>query len=60
MPPIRSKKIFYYQDKFFTERLLPPTFVPTQKPYDAREKRIVSPLNRYQLTSGHAKSAQDS
>jgi len=32
-PPIKSKKIFYYQDKFFTERLLPPIFVPTQKPF---------------------------
>jgi hypothetical protein len=40
-PPIRSKKIFYYQDKFFTTRLLPPTFVPTQKPYDPRENKIV-------------------
>ncbi|AVP87868.1 type IV secretion system protein VirD4 [Candidatus Phycorickettsia trachydisci] len=35
-PPIKSKKIFYYQDKFFTDRLLPATFVPTQKPYDPR------------------------
>lgn len=33
-PPIKSKKIFYYQDKFFTDRLLPATFVPTQKPFD--------------------------
>lgn len=32
-PPIRSKKIKYYQDKFFTNRLLPPSFVPTQTPY---------------------------
>lgn len=37
-PPIRSKKIRYYADKFFTARLLPPTFVPTQKPYDPRAK----------------------
>ena len=37
-PPIRSKKIMYYKDKFFTSRLLPPTFVPTQKPYDAKAK----------------------
>lgn len=33
-PPIRSKKIKYYEDKFFTSRLLPPTFVPTQTPFD--------------------------
>lgn len=32
-PPIRSKKIKYYEDKFFTKRLLPPTFVPTQTAY---------------------------
>ena len=32
-PPIRSKKILYYKDKFFTDRLLPPIFVPTQKPF---------------------------
>lgn len=37
-PPIRSKKIFYYKDKFFTKRLLPSTFVPTQVPYDPRRK----------------------
>ncbi len=35
MPPIKSKKIRYFDDKFFMARLLPPTFVPTQKPYDA-------------------------
>ncbi len=34
MPPIKSQKIKYYEDKFFTKRLLPPTFVPTQEPYD--------------------------
>jgi len=33
-PPIRSKKIKYYEDKFFTNRLLPPTFIPTQTPFD--------------------------
>ncbi len=36
-PPIKSKKIKYYEDKFFTKRLLPPTFVPTQEPYDPRK-----------------------
>jgi type IV secretion system protein VirD4 len=29
-PPIRSKKIFYFQDKMFTSRLLPKIFIPTQ------------------------------
>jgi type IV secretion system protein VirD4 len=37
-PPIRSKKIKYYEDKFFTSRLLPPTFVPTQVPFDPKAK----------------------
>lgn len=35
-PPIRSKKIKYFEDKFFTTRLLPPTFVPTQVPYNPK------------------------
>lgn len=35
-PPIRSKKIFYFKDSFFTKRLLPPTEVPEQEPYDPR------------------------
>lgn len=38
-PPIRCKKIFYYKDKFFTRRLLPQIFVPTQEPYDPRKKK---------------------
>ncbi|MEY3197225.1 MAG: VirD4 [Pseudomonadota bacterium] len=38
-PPIKSKKIFYYKDKFFTDRLLPPIFVPTQKPYDPKRNQ---------------------
>ncbi|HJD67299.1 type IV secretory system conjugative DNA transfer family protein [Rickettsia bellii] len=35
-PPIKSRKIKYFEDKFFTSRLLPPTFVPTQVPFDPR------------------------
>jgi len=38
-PPIKSLKIKYYEDKFFTSRLLPPTFVPTQKPYNLDEEQ---------------------
>lgn len=34
-PPIRSKKIKFFEDKFFTKRLLPPTPIPTQEPFDA-------------------------
>lgn len=33
-PPIRSKKIFYYKDNFFTKRLIPPVEIPTQEPFD--------------------------
>ena len=33
-PPIRSKKIKYYAESFFKDRLLPPTPIPTQEPYD--------------------------
>jgi type IV secretion system protein VirD4 len=36
-PPIKSKKIKYYEDSFFTKRLLPPIDVPTQEPYDPRK-----------------------
>lgn len=37
--PIRCNKIKYYEDKMFTKRLLPQTFVPTQKPYVAQTKK---------------------
>lgn len=37
--PIRCKKIFYYKDPFFKKRLLPPTQVPTQEPYDPRKNK---------------------
>ncbi len=36
-PPIKSKKILYFKDKMFTKRLLPPTQVPIQEPYDPRK-----------------------
>lgn len=38
-PPIKTKKIFYYKDPFFTKRLLPKIPVPTQEPYDPRKKK---------------------
>jgi len=34
-PPIKSKKIFYYKDSFFTKRLLKPVPIPVQVPYSA-------------------------
>ncbi|MEQ9115928.1 MAG: type IV secretory system conjugative DNA transfer family protein [Rickettsiales bacterium] len=42
-PPIKSLKIKYYEDKFFTNRLLPPSFVPTQEPYDPNKANQVLP-----------------
>ena len=38
-PPIRTKKIFYYNDRFFTPRLLDPIEVPIQEPYDPNKFR---------------------
>ena len=32
-PPIKSSKIKYYADRFFTKRLLKPTIIPIQEPY---------------------------
>ncbi len=36
-PPIKTKKIFYYKDPFFTKKLLPAIKVPIQEPYDPRK-----------------------
>ena len=38
-PPIKTKKIFYYEDPFFTKRLLPQEPIPVQEPYDPRKKK---------------------
>lgn len=37
-PPIRSAKIKYYQDKFFTKRLLKPVEIPQQAAYAVPDK----------------------
>lgn len=47
--PIKTKKIFYYEDPFFMARVYnpgnprksgpPPAYVPTQEPYDPRKKK---------------------
>jgi type IV secretion system protein VirD4 len=52
-PPIRSKKIFYYKDKFFTTRLLPPVDIPTQQPYDPN-KFAASAANAENSTEGQS------
>jgi type IV secretion system protein VirD4 len=36
-PPIKSKKIRYFDDRVFKRRLYPPIKVPTQEPYDPRK-----------------------
>jgi len=50
--PIKTKKIFYFQDPFFMSRVFnpkdkkksgpAPAFVPTQEPYDPRKKKKVA------------------
>lgn len=38
-PPIKTKKIFYFKDKFFMKRMLARLPVPQQEPYDPRKKK---------------------
>ncbi len=33
-PPIKTKKITYYKERFFTSKLLDPIEIPTQEPFD--------------------------
>lgn len=35
--PIKSRKIIYYEESLFKKRLLKPSFVPTQEPYDYKK-----------------------
>lgn len=37
-PPIKSKKIMYFKDNFFTKRLLKATEIPVQEPYSPNEE----------------------
>ncbi|MCH2546414.1 MAG: type IV secretory system conjugative DNA transfer family protein [Alphaproteobacteria bacterium] len=37
-PPIKTKKIFYFKDPFFTKRLMKEIPIPFQEPYDPRKK----------------------
>ena len=39
-PPIRSRKIKYFQHLLFKKRLLPPITVPQQQPYDPKQHNI--------------------
>lgn len=55
-PPIKTKKIFYYKDPFFTKRLLDKTFVPTQEPFDPNkaEKELEQELEENNDSAGEA------
>lgn len=67
-PPIKTKKIFYYQESFFKRRLLDPIDVPTQEPYDPRvleeekkkkkRKKIKRKKKRKTAKSAKTKSAK--
>ncbi len=41
-PPIKSKKIKYYEDGFFKKRLMPPINIPQQEPYDPRKAKAAA------------------
>jgi type IV secretion system protein VirD4 len=56
-PPIKSKKIFYFKDKFFTKRLLPSTFVPTQEPFDPRKKDVAEEVPTQEVGEAREDSA---
>lgn len=42
-PPVKSKKIFYFKEKFFTKRLLKKVKIPKQKPWTAPIKTDAKP-----------------
>ena len=60
MPPIKSKKIFYYKDKFFTKRLLPGTFIPTQEPFDPNKNKAASSSSEEAVTTENSTAEQSS
>jgi type IV secretion system protein VirD4 len=41
--PIRTKKIFYFKDRFFMKRVLKQVPIPQQEPYDPRKKKAAEP-----------------
>jgi len=40
-PPIKSKKIKYYEDPFFMKRVISPIPIPQQEPYDPRNAKDI-------------------
>lgn len=55
-PPIKTKKIFYYKDSFFTKRLLKQVDVPYQEPYDHRKKPKAPPAGEAPSNATPAKA----
>ena len=53
-PPIKSKKIFYFKEKFFTKRLLKKVEIPIQEPYIPNHGR-----NNAQQNPEDAKPTED-
>ena len=41
-PPIKTKKIFYYKESFFTKRLMKPIALPQQEPYDPKKAKDIN------------------
>jgi len=50
-PPIKSLKIKYYEDKFFTSKLLPAIPVPTQEPFipGITDKKILASAEKHEV-----------
>ena len=40
-PPIKSKKIKYFEDSFFMKRVISPIPIPQQEPYDSRNAKDI-------------------
>jgi len=50
-PPIKSKKIFYYEDSFFTSKLMKPIPLPQQDPYDPKAaKKLIEKRDKQDKT----------
>jgi type IV secretion system protein VirD4 len=67
-PPMKVKKIFYYQDPFFVSRVYDPknpeksgpptTFVPIQEPYDPRKNKKPAPPKEPEKPKTESKPAE--
>ncbi|QKX01792.1 TraM recognition domain-containing protein [Wolbachia endosymbiont of Cruorifilaria tuberocauda] len=55
--PIKSKKVLYYSDSAFTRKLLKPTHVPTQEPYDPN--RIFSAASNNRVNNEESNAIEE-